>query len=45
MRFLEPVASHGFGIPGESPAITGLDVIVVKSGRIAALYTFLDAAV
>jgi hypothetical protein len=32
----------GFGPPGAPPAITGLDLIVVRDGRIAALYTFLD---
>ena len=32
----------GFGPPDQTPAVTGLDVIVVRDGRIAALYTFLD---
>jgi hypothetical protein len=32
----------GFGPPGAPPAITGLDVILVRDGRIAALYTFID---
>jgi hypothetical protein len=32
----------GFGPAGEAPSITGLDFIVVRAGRIAALYTFLD---
>jgi hypothetical protein len=32
-----------FGPPEDPRRITGLDVIVVKDGRIAALYTFLDA--
>jgi hypothetical protein len=31
-----------FGAPGESPAITGEDVILVSEGRIVALYRFLD---
>jgi hypothetical protein len=32
-----------FGPPEDPRRITGLDVIVVEAGRIAALYTFLDA--
>jgi hypothetical protein len=32
----------GFGPPGEPPRVTGLDVILVRQGRIAVLYTFLD---
>jgi len=31
-----------FGPPHEPRRITGLDVAVVKAGRISALYTFLD---
>lgn len=31
----------GFGPAGEMPAITGLDVIVSKAGKIEALYTFI----
>jgi len=31
-----------FGLTGEKPAVTGLDVIVSNAGRIRALYTFLD---
>jgi hypothetical protein len=34
----------GFGPPGKKPAITGLDVIVSKAGKIEALYTFLEPA-
>ncbi|ONG51098.1 hypothetical protein BKE38_16825 [Pseudoroseomonas deserti] len=34
----------GFGPPGEAPRVTGLDVILVREGKIAALYTFLDPA-
>jgi hypothetical protein len=34
----------GFGLPGEKPTVTGLDVIVSNAGRIRALYTFLDPA-
>jgi hypothetical protein len=34
----------GFGPAGETPAITGLDVLVSKAGRIEALYTFIDPA-
>jgi hypothetical protein len=33
----------GSGPPGEAPRYTGLDVIVVRDGKIAALYVFLDA--
>ena len=32
----------GFGPPGAPPRVTGLDVILVRDGMIAALYTFLD---
>jgi hypothetical protein len=32
----------GSGTPGEEPAYTGWDVIIVKDSRIAALYVFLD---
>jgi hypothetical protein len=32
-----------FGPPSEPRRITGLDVAVVKVGRISALYTFLDS--
>ena len=32
----------GFGPPGAPPRVTGLDVILVRDGKIAALYTFLD---
>ncbi len=31
-----------FGAAGESPAITGEDVVLVSEGRIVALYRFLD---
>ena len=33
-----------FGARGSSPALTGLDVVVVASGRIVAMYRFLDGA-
>jgi hypothetical protein len=33
----------GSGPAGEPPRYTGLDVIVVRDGRIAALYVFLDS--
>jgi hypothetical protein len=33
----------GHGPAGAAPQVTGLDVAIVKEGRIAALYTFLDA--
>jgi hypothetical protein len=46
----EPQALHnagrlawGSGPHGEAPEYTGLDVIVVRDGRIAALYVFLDS--
>jgi hypothetical protein len=32
----------GFGPAGEKSAVTGLDVVVSKGGKIEALYTFLD---
>jgi len=32
----------GFGPPGATPVVSGLDVIVSKGGKIEALYTFLD---
>ena len=31
-----------FGLPGEPPKISGLDVVVLSNGKIRALYTFLD---
>jgi len=33
----------GSGPRGETPKYTGLDVIIVRDGKIAALYVFLDA--
>ena len=33
----------GSGPGGEAPEYTGLDVIIVRDGRIAVLYVFLDA--
>jgi hypothetical protein len=33
----------GSGPRGEAPEYTGLDVIVVRDGKIAALYVFLDS--
>jgi hypothetical protein len=33
----------GSGPPGEPPSYTGIDVIIVRDGKIAALYVFLDA--
>ena len=33
----------GSGPRGEAPEYTGLDVIIVRDGKIAALYVFLDA--
>jgi hypothetical protein len=32
----------GSGPPGQAPEYTGWDVIIVRDGRIAALYVFLD---
>jgi hypothetical protein len=34
----------GSGPCGEPPTYTGLDVIIVREGKIAALYVFLDSA-
>ena len=34
----------GFGAAGKTPAVSGLEVIVSKAGKIEALYTFLDPA-
>jgi hypothetical protein len=46
----EPQALHnagrlawGSGPPGEAPDYTGLDVIIVRDGKIATLYVFLDS--
>jgi hypothetical protein len=47
----EPQALHDFagrlawgsGLRGEAPDYTGLDVIIVRDGKIAALYVFLDS--
>ena len=46
----EPQALHdagrlawGSGPPGEKPNYTGLDVIVVRGDKIAAIYVFLDS--
>ena len=46
----EPQALHnagrlawGSGPGGEAPDYTGLDVIIVRDGKIAALYVFLDS--
>jgi hypothetical protein len=33
----------GSGSPGEKPDYTGLDVIIVRGDKIAALYVFLDS--
>ncbi|MCR0983404.1 nuclear transport factor 2 family protein [Roseomonas populi] len=32
----------GFGPPGQPPRVTGLDVVLVREGRITSLFTFLD---
>jgi hypothetical protein len=32
----------GSGLPGEPPDYTGIDVIIVRDGKITALYVFLD---
>jgi hypothetical protein len=34
----------GLGLPGKPQQITGLDILTVQDGRIAALYVFLDAS-
>jgi ketosteroid isomerase-like protein len=46
----EPQALHnagrlawGSGPRGEAPEYTGMDVIIVRDGKIAALYVFLDS--
>ena len=46
----EPQALHnagrlawGSGLRGETPDYTGLDVIIVRDGKIATLYVFLDS--
>jgi hypothetical protein len=46
----EPQALHnagrlawGSGPPGQAPDYTGLDVIIVRGDKIAALYVFLDS--
>ena len=33
----------GSGVRGEAPEYTGMDVIIVRDGKIAALYVFLDS--
>lgn len=33
----------GSGLSGEAPAYTGVDFIIVRDGKIAALYVYLDA--
>jgi hypothetical protein len=35
--------SWGSGPPGDPPSYTGVDVIIVRDEKIAALYVFLDA--
>jgi len=46
----EPQALHnagrlawGSGLRGETPDYTGMDVIIVRDGKIATLYVFLDS--
>lgn len=34
----------GSGLPGAAPSYTGWDIIIVKGGKIAALYVLLDEA-
>jgi hypothetical protein len=34
--------SWGYGPQGEPPKVTGLDVVVIRESKIAAMYTFLD---
>jgi len=36
------LGSYRTGLPRRPPTVTGVDFILVKGGRIAALYTFLD---
>jgi hypothetical protein len=33
----------GSGLSGEAPAYTGVDFVIVRDGKIAALYVYLDA--
>ena len=42
-RFTTPVVWRGCAVSGEKPDYTGLDVTVVRDGKIAALYVFLDS--
>src|SRR6266403_4525881 len=37
------ILAWGSGPKGEAPEYTGLDVIIVRDGKIAALYVFLDS--
>jgi hypothetical protein len=44
LRFLHNSArlAWGSGPKGETPAYTGVDFIIVRDGKIAALYVYLD---
>ena len=42
-RCITPAAWHGGRGRGEKPDYTGLDVIIVRDDKIAALYVFLDS--
>jgi hypothetical protein len=35
--------AFNLGVPGQPPAVSGIDVAVVRDGRIACLYTLLNA--
>ena len=37
-----PVVWLGIGLGDEPPNYTGLDVVIVRDGKITALYVFLD---
>src|SRR6266446_10545019 len=37
------ILAWGSGVRGEPPNYTGLDVVIVRDGKIAALYVFLDS--
>ena len=41
-RFVTPVLSPAFRPRGDEPDYTGVDVIIVRGEKIAALYVFLD---
>jgi hypothetical protein len=42
-RYLGPSQLHNLGVPKQRPAVSGVDVALVRDGRIAALPTLLTA--